>query len=342
MSVKIYTHKKHLKDLKLIEPELFYDATVINAVKEGIYEFDDTIKALIAEEKGVLKIDGQRLETKYGNFTIKDLSFMTKLKITMYFIKDFMFDDYVVCLDRTGKNLADALKIAEELNLSVFLRFEFFADSWSKIRTEVQINDEPETYVLADIVFKYAFESSGINDFGLSSETNISFSGNNATYNLWLSTVKTNIIANSIFLKKALMRDLRKSADKGTLKIVATNQSTLENIEIEPNQLLFVNRRNLSYVRDKILANQEPYILIYDNDYDIVEEMLYSVGNKAVNTIAIRTADETSYYNNTLLVEKELVADGRKPTRFEYTLKDDSFCVERRADLKFEKLDFDF
>ena len=89
------------------------------------------------------------------------------------------------------------------------------------------------------------------------------------------------------------------------------------------------------------MANQEPYILIYDNDYDIVEEMLYSVGNKAVNTIAIRTADETSYYNNTLLVEKELVADGRKPTRFEYTLKDDSFCVERRADLQFEKLAFE-
>lgn len=339
--VKIYTYKKHLKNLKLIEPELFYDANVINAVKEGIYEFDNTIKALIAEEKGVLKIDGQRLETKYGNFTIKDLSFMTKLKITMYFIKDFMFEDYVVCLDRTGKNLAEALRLADELGISVFLRFEFFADSWRDIRTEVQINDEPQTYVLGDIVFKYAFESAGVNDFGLSSETNISFSGNNATYNLWLSTVKTNIITNSIFLKKALMRDLRKSADKGTLKIVATNQSTLKNIEIEPNQLLFVNRRNLSYVRDKILANQDPYILIYDDDYDIVEEMLYSVGNKAVNTIAIRTADETSYYNNTLLVEKELVADGRKPTRFEYTLKDDSFCVERRADLQFEKLAFE-
>ena len=85
MSVTIYTHKRHLKDLRLIEPEMFYDTNVINAVNEGIYEFDDTIRALIAGEKGVLKLDGERLETKYGNFSIKDVSFMTKLKITMYF-----------------------------------------------------------------------------------------------------------------------------------------------------------------------------------------------------------------------------------------------------------------
>ena len=342
MSVTIYTHKKHLKDLKLVEPELFYNANVINAVKEGIYEFDDTIKALIAEEKGILKIDGQRLETKYGNFTIKDLSFMTKLKIVMHYIDDFMFNDYVVCFDRTGKNLAEALRLADELGISVFLRFEFFADSWRDIRTEVQINDEPQTYVLADIVFKYAFESAGVNDFGLSSETNISFSGNNTSYDLWLSTVKTNIIADSTFQKKAFLRDLRKSADMGTLKIVATNQSTLENVELKPYNLLLVNKENLSYIRDKISANFEPYIIMYDSDYDIVEEMLYSVGNKAVNTIALRTADETSYYNNSILAEKEIPADSEKPVKFDYTLRDDSFCVERRSDLKFEKLDFDF
>ncbi len=340
MSVKIYTHKKHLNNLKLIEPEQFYDIDIVNAVKEGLYEFDDNIKALIAEEKGVLKLDGERLETKYGNFTIKDLSFMTKLKIVMNFISDFMFADYVVCLDRTGKKLNEALMLAEKLNISVFLRFEFFAESWRDIRTEVQINDEPQIYILGDIVFKYAFESSGINDFGLSAETNISFCRNNTSYNLWFSTVKTNIIADSTFQKKALMRDLKKSADKGTLKITATNQVTLENVELEPQQLLFVNKKNLSYIRDKILANQDAYILIYDNDYDIVEEMLYSVGNKAVNTIAIRTVDETSYYNNTILAEKEIPGDCKKPARFEYTLKDDSFGVERRDDLKFEKLDF--
>lgn len=340
MSVKIYTHKKHLNNLKLVEPETFYDTNVVNAVKEGLYEFDDNIKALIAEEKGVLKLDGERLETKYGNFTIKDLSFMTKLKIVMNFISDFMFNDYVVCIDRTGKKLDEALMLAEELNISVFLRFEFFTDSWRNIRTEVQINNEPQTYVLGDIVFKYAFESAGINDFGLSSETNISFSGNNATYDLWLSTAKTNIIADSTFQKKAFVRNLRKSIDRGTLKITATNQSTLENVEMEPQQLLFINKKNFSYIRDKILANQEPYILVYDNDYDIVEEMLYSVGNKAVNTIAIRTEDETSYYNNTVLAEKEIPANDENPARFEYTLKDDSFGVERRDNLKFEKLDF--
>ena len=340
--VKIYTHKKYLtKDKTLIEPEQFYDKYVIDAVNDGMYEFDDNIKALIAEEKGVLRIHGEMLETKYGNFTIKDLSFATKLKIVMNFISDFMYDNYVVCFDRTGKNLAEALKLADELDIAVFLRFEFFADSWSKIRTEVQINDEPETYVLADIVFKFAFESAGINDFGLSSETNISFNGDNATYNIWLSTVKTNIIANSTFQKKAFMRDFRKSADQCTVKIIATNQSTLENVELKPHQLLFVNKENLSYVRDKILVNQEPYILIYDSDYDIVEEMLYSVGNKAVNTIVVRTEDEASYYNNTVLVEKEILADYEKPVRFAYTLCDDSFCVERRADLKFEKLDFE-
>lgn len=341
MSVQIFTHKKYLKNLKLIDPEDFYDTNVINAVKEGLYEFDDNIKALIAEEKGVLKIDGQSLETKYGNFTIKDVSFMTKLKITMYFIKDFMFDNYVVCFDRTGKNLNEALSLAEKLNIRVFLRFNFFADSWSHIHTEVQLNNETQTYLLGDIVFKYAFESGGTNDFGLSAETNISFSINNSSYDLWLSTVKTNIIADNIFKKKAFMRDLRKSADKGTLKIIATNQHTLENVELEPRQMLFVNKKNLSYIRNKILANQEPYILIYDNDYDIIEEMLCSIDNKAVNTIAVRTYDETLYYNNNYLEENEIPAYKNKPAKFNYTLRDDSFCVERRADLQFQKLDFE-
>ena len=253
-----------------------------------------------------------------------------------------MFDDYVVCLDRTGKNLAEALRWAEKLNISVFLRFNFFADSWSHILTEIQINNEPQTYVLGDIVFKYAFESGGTNDFGLSAETNISFSRNNSSYDLWLSTVKTNIIADNIFQKKAFMRDIKKSAEKKTLKITATNQHTLENEELEPRQLLFVNKNNLSYIKDKIEKNQEPYILIYDEDFDIIEEMLCSVENKAVNTIAVRTYDETLYYNNNYLEEKEIPAYKNKPAKFNYTLRDDSFCVERRADIKFENLDFNF
>ena len=49
--VNLFTHKRFLGDRKVIyEPEKFFKSTVVESVKNGLYEFSDEVKATLAYE----------------------------------------------------------------------------------------------------------------------------------------------------------------------------------------------------------------------------------------------------------------------------------------------------
>lgn len=49
--VNVFTHKRFISDRKVIyEPEEFFKTTVVESVREGLYELSTKAKALIASE----------------------------------------------------------------------------------------------------------------------------------------------------------------------------------------------------------------------------------------------------------------------------------------------------
>ena len=337
--VNVFTHKRYLGNRKVIyEPEEFFKTTVVESVREGLYEFSNEAKATIAYE-GVTRLEKDSITTKYGDMKLEDISWLSKMLIVMEFMHDMCYSE-VLNVTHTGQHLESLLKQAEKYGIDVFMSFQFCSESWKDINIAVRFNGEPTEYRMGDMLVNIACDFAPCN--GIESETRLQFKGVNAEYDLFIPTSRLTLTVDSTFQMKKFMDDLQKAVENGSIQATGTKADSYADFEISPQQILIATKDNVDYIVQKLRSSNQGHIVIYKYC-----ESVYSAlrGNEnevlpIINEIALKTADEKAYCIQNWLVENEIPACGEEPANFRFTIREANDVIIRREDLNFEQLDF--
>ena len=194
--VNVFTHKRFLGDRKVIyEPEEFFKTTVVESVREGLYEFSNEAKATIAYE-GVTRLEKDSITTKYGDMKLEDISWLSKMLIVMEFMHDMCYSE-VLNVTHTGQHLESLLKQAEKYGIDVFMSFQFCSESWRHINVTVRFNGGLTEERMGNILVNIACDFSPCN--GIESETRLQFTGVNAEYDLYIPTSRLALTVDNSF-----------------------------------------------------------------------------------------------------------------------------------------------
>lgn len=336
--IRIYTRKQFVVGKNVIyEPKEFFRSTVIPAVKQGLYELSDEAKALLSTE-GATKVEKETIETKYGTMSLDDVSWSTKVLITMEYMHDMCYTD-VLNISHDGQHLQKILEKAERYGIEVYFNFAFCSESWSNINISAQFNNETSEYTLSDIIFSVPFDSTYVD--GITTETRIQFSGENSLYDLWLTSCRATLKIDNTFLKKKFIDEIREAIFNGSIKATGTNSDTFADVNIPTQQILFVTRDNVEFVKNKLKSSSLPHIVIYEySDY------VYSAlrdeedcTSPILHEIVIKNKDEKAYTSQMLLNEQCIPDCGEIPAQFKFTILDDKDYIIRRNDLRFDSLE---
>ena len=336
--VNVFTHKRYLGNRKVIyEPEEFFKTTVVESVREGLYEFSNEAKATIAYE-GVTRLEKDSITTKYGDMKLEDISWLSKMLIVMEFMHDMCYSE-VLNVTHTGQHLESLLKQAEKYGIDVFMSFQFCSESWKNINVAVRFNGDLMEHRMGDMVVNIACDFAPCN--GIESETRLQFKGTNSEYDLFIPTSRLTLTVDSTFQMKKFMDDLKYAVENGNIKATGTKADSYADFDISPQQILIATKDNVDYIVQKLRSSNH-YIVIYKYC-----EAVYSAlrGNEnevlpIINEIALKTADEKAYCIQNWLVENEIPACGDEPAKFRFTIREANDVIIRREDLNFEQLDF--
>lgn len=337
--VNVFTHKRYLGNRKVIyEPEEFFKTTVVESVREGLYEFSNEAKATIAYE-GVTRLEKDSITTKYGDMKLEDISWLSKMLIVMEFMHDMCYSE-VLNVTHTGQHLESLLKQAEKYGIDVFMSFQFCSESWKNINVAVRFNGDLMEHRMGDMVVNIACDFAPCN--GIESETRLQFKGTNSEYDLFIPTSRLTLTVDSTFQMKKFMDDLKYAVENGNIKATGTKADSYADFDISPQQILIATKDNVDYIVQKLRSSNQGHIVIYKYC-----ESVYSAlrGNEnevlpIINEIALKTADEKAYCIQNWLVENEIPACGEEPAKFKFSIREMNDVIIRREDLNFEQLDF--
>ena len=337
--VNVFTHKRYLGNRKVIyEPEEFFKTTVVESVREGLYEFSNEAKATIAYE-GVTRLEKDSITTKYGDMKLEDISWLSKMLIVMEFMHDMCYSE-VLNVTHTGQHLESLLKQAEKYGIDVFMSFQFCSESWKDINVAVRFNGDLMEHRMGDMVVNIACDFAPCN--GIESETRLQFKGTNSEYDLFIPTSRLTLTVDSTFQMKKFMDDLKVAIENGNIKATGTKADTYADFEISAQQILIATKENVDFIVQKLRNINQGCVVIYKYC-----EAVYSAlrGNEnevlpIINEIALKTADEKAYCIQNWLVENEIPACGEEPANFRFTIREANDVIIRREDLNFEQLDF--
>lgn len=338
--VNVFTHKRFLGDRKVIyEPEDYFKTTVVESVREGLYELSAEAKALIASE-GVTKLEKDSITTKYGDMKLEDISWLSKMLIVIEFMHDVAYDDEVINITHNGQHLESLLRHAERYGIDVFMSFQFCSESWKHINVAVIFNGGLTEERMGNILVNIACDFAPCN--GIESETRLQFNGVNAEYDLFIPTSRLTLTVDSTFQMKKFMDDLKVAIENGNIKATGTKSDSYADIDIAPQNILIVTKNNVDYIVQKLRSSNEGYIVVYKYS-DCVYSALRGNENETlpiINEISLKTADEKAYCIQSWLCEKEVPACGDEPANFRFTIREANDVIIRREDLNFEQLDF--
>lgn len=336
--VNVFTHKRYLGDRKVIyDPEDYFRTTVVDSVRQGLYDLSSEVKALIASE-GVTRIEGDCITTKYGVMKLEDISWLSKLLIVMDFIHDLTDD--VVNITHNGQHLETLLRQADRYGIDVFMNFQFCSESWKHINVAVRFNGDLMEYRMGDMLVNIACDFAPCN--GIESETRLQFKGVNAEYDLFIPTSRLTLTVDSTFQMKKFMDDLKSAVENGNIKATGTKSDSYADFDIISQNILIVNKENVDYIAQKLRSSNQGHIVIYKY-CDAVYSALRGNENETlpiINEIALKTADEKAYTIQSRLCENEIPACGEEPAKFRFTIRETNDVIIRREDLNFEQLDF--
>ena len=336
--VNVFTHKRYLGDRKVIyDPEDYFRTTVVDSVRQGLYDLSSEAKALIASE-GVTRIEGDCITTKYGAMKLEDISWLSKLLIVMDFIHDLT--DEVVNITHNGQHLETLLRQADRYGIDVFMCFQFCSESWRHINVAVRFNGDLMEHRMGNMLINIACDFAPCN--GIESETRLQFKGTNSEYDLFIPTSRLTLTVDNSFQMKKFMDDLQKAVENGSIKATGTKADTYADFDISQQNILIATKNNVDYIAQKLRSSNQGFIVIYKYC-----EAVYSAlrGNEnevlpIINEIALKTADEKAYCIQNWLVENEIPACGDEPAKFRFTIREANDVIIRREDLNFEQLDF--
>ena len=258
--VNVFTHKRYLGNRKVIyEPEEFFKTTVVESVREGLYEFSNEAKATIAYE-GVTRLEKDSITTKYGDMKLEDISWLSKMLIVMEFMHDMCYSE-VLNVTHTGQHLESLLKQAEKYGIDVFMSFQFCSESWKDINVAVRFNGDLMEHRMGDMVVNIACDFAPCN--GIESETRLQFKGVNAEYDLFIPTSRLTLTVDSTFQMKKFMDDLQKAVENGSIQATGTKADSYADFEISPQQILIATKDNVDYIVQKLRSSNQSYIVIY-------------------------------------------------------------------------------
>ena len=336
--VNVFTHKRYLGDRKVIyDPEDYFRTTVVDSVRQGLYDLSSEVKALIASE-GVTRIEGDCITTKYGVMKLEDISWLSKLLIVMDFIHDLTDD--VVNITHNGQHLETLLRQADRYGIDVFMSFQFCSESWKHINVAVRFNGDLIEYRMGDMLVNIACDFAPCT--GIESETRLQFKGVNAEYDLFIPTSRLTLTVDSTFQMKKFMDDLKSAVENGSIKATGTKSDSYADFDIVSQNILIANKDNVDYIVQKLRSSNQGHIVIYKY-CDAVYSALRGNENETlpiINEIALKTADEKAYTIQSRLCEKEIPACGEEPAKFRFTIRETNDVIIRREDLNFEQLDF--
>ena len=336
--VNVFTHKRYLGDRKVIyDPEDYFRTTVVDSVRQGLYDLSSEAKALIASE-GVTRIEGDCITTKYGVMKLEDISWLSKLLIVMDFIHDLTDD--VVNITHNGQHLETLLRQADRYGIDVFMSFQFCSESWKHINVAVRFNGDLIEYRMGDMLVNIACDFAPCT--GIESETRLQFKGVNAEYDLFIPTSRLTLTVDSTFQMKKFMGDLKNAVENGSIKATGTKSDSYADFDIVSQNILIANKDNVDYIVQKLRSSNQGHIVIYKY-CDAVYSALRGNENETlpiINEIALKTADEKAYTIQNRLCEKEVPACGDEPAKFMFTIREANDVIIRREDLNFEQLDF--
>lgn len=337
--VNVFTHKRYLGNRKVIyEPEDYFKTTVVEAIREGLYELSTEAKALIASE-GVTKLEKDTITTKYGAMKLEDISWLSKMLIVMEYMHDVAYDE-VINITHNGQHLESLLRQAERYGIDVFMSFQFCSESWKHINVAVRFNGNLMEYRMADILVNIACDFAPCN--GIESETRLQFKGTNSEYDLFIPTSRLTLTVDSTFQMKKFMDDLKSAVENGNIKATGTKSDSYADFDISPQNILIATKNNVDYIVQKLRSSNEGYVVVYKYS-DCVYSALRGNENEAlpiINEIALKTADEKAYTIQSRLCENEIPACGEEPAKFRFTIRETNDVIIRREDLNFEQLDF--
>lgn len=335
--IRIYTRKQFVVGKNVIyEPEEFFRSTVLPAVKQGLYELSSEAKALIASE-GARKLERDVIETKYGTMNIDNVSWLTKVLIIMEYMHDMCYTD-VLNISHDGQHLRKLLEKAEAYGIDVYFNFAYCVESWSNIDIVAQFNDGYE-YNLADIVFSVPHDSLYVD--GVIAETHIAFSGKDSIYNLFLTSSRVTLKVNNPFLKRKFVDEIREAINNGSITVTGTNSESFADVNIPTQQILFVTRDNVEFVKNKLKSSRLPHIVIYEYSDYVYSALRDDDGcmSSVLHEIVIKNKDEKSYTAELFLDEQCIPACGETPAQFKFTILDDKDYILRRDELRFDSLE---
>ena len=337
--VNVFTHKRYLGNRKVIyEPEEFFKTTVVESVREGLYEFSNEAKATIAYE-GVTRLEKDSITTKYGDMKLEDISWLSKMLIVMEFMHDMCYSE-VLNVTHTGQHLESLLKQAEKYGIDVFMSFQFCSESWRHINVAVRFYGDLMEHRMGNMLINIACDFAPCN--GIESETRLQFKGVNAEYDLFIPTSRLTLTVDSTFQMKKFMDDLQKAVENGSIKATGTKADTYADFDISQQNILIATKNNVDYIAQKLRSSNQGFIVIY-NYCEAVYSALRGNENEVlpiINEIALKTADEKAYCIQNWLVENEIPACGDEPAKFRFTIREANDVIIRREDLNFEQLDF--
>ena len=337
--VNVFTHKRFLGDRKVIyEPEEFFKTTVVESVREGLYEFSNEAKATIAYE-GVTRLEKDSITTKYGDMKLEDISWLSKMLIVMEFMHDMCYSE-VLNVTHTGQHLESLLKQAEKYGIDVFMSFQFCSESWRHINVAVRFNGDLMEHRMGNMLINIACDFAPCN--GIESETRLQFKGTNSEYDLFIPTSRLTLTVDNSFQMKKFMDDLQKAVENGSIKATGTKADTYADFDISQQNILIATKNNVDYIVQKLRSSNESYIVVYKYS-DCIYSALRGNENETlpiINEIVLKTADEKAYTIQNWLVEKEIPACGDEPAKFRFTIRETNDVIIRREDLNFEQLDF--
>lgn len=338
--VNLFTHKRFLDDRKVIyEPEEFFKSTVVESVRQGLYDLSSEAKALLASE-GVTRLEKGTITTKYGDMKLEDISWLSKMLIVMEFMHDMCYSE-VLNITHNGQHLESLLRQAEKFGIDVFMSFQFCSESWKDINVAVRFNGDITEFRMGDVIVNIACDFAPCR--GIESETRLQFKGINAEYDLFIPTGRLTLIVDNSFQMKKFMDDLKTAVENGSIKATGTKAESYADFDISPQQILIATKDNVDYIVQKLKNSDQGHIVIYRYAESICSALRGNLNGALpiINEITLKDADEQTFYTQNRLVEKEIPACGDESAKFKFYIRDDNDVIIRREDLHFEQLDFE-
>lgn len=338
--VNLFTHKRFLGDRKVIyEPEEFFKSTVVESVRQGLYDLSSEAKALLASE-GVTKLERDCITTKYGAMRLEDISWLSKMLIVMEFMHDMCYSE-VLNITHNGRHLESLLRQAEKFGIDLFMSFQFCSESWKDINVAVRFNGDITEFRMGDVVVNIACDFAPCK--GIESETRLQFKGINAEYDLFIPTSRLTLIVDNSFQMKKFMDDLKMAVENGSIKATGTKAESYADFDISPQQILIATKDNVDYIVQKLKNSDQGHIVIYRYAESICSALRGNLKGTLpiINEITLKDTDEQMFYTQNRLVEKEVPACGDESSKFKFYIRDDNDVIIRREDLHFEQLDFE-